>query len=152
MLANGATTLWERWEYETGGAMNSHNHPMMGSVDSWFYKYIPGILPDISGPGFEKFTIHPVVLNDLDFAEGEFDSMKGKIKSAWKKEKGSIYLTVTIPGNSVATVYVPAKNINSITEGNRSVKKVKEIKFLFAHDKSAVYQLGSGTYHFKSDW
>lgn len=25
MLANGATTLWERWEYATGGSMNSHN-------------------------------------------------------------------------------------------------------------------------------
>ena len=50
MLANGATTLWERWEYETGGAMNSHNHPMMGSVDSWFYKYVLGIRPEINGP------------------------------------------------------------------------------------------------------
>ncbi len=32
MLANGATTLWERWELLTGGGMNSHNHPMLGSV------------------------------------------------------------------------------------------------------------------------
>jgi alpha-L-rhamnosidase len=152
MLANGATTLWERWEYETGGAMNSHNHPMMGSIDSWFYKYILGILPDINGPGFEKFTIHPIILNDLSFAEGEFDTVKGKIKCAWKKERGSIYLHVTIPGNSLATVYIPSKNFKSITEGHRNINRVKDVKFLSFHDKYAVYQLGSGTYHFKSDW
>jgi alpha-L-rhamnosidase len=37
MMENGATTLWERWEHMTGGQMNSHNHPMMGSVSAWFY-------------------------------------------------------------------------------------------------------------------
>jgi alpha-L-rhamnosidase len=31
MLANDATTLWERWEPLTGAGMNSHNHPMMVS-------------------------------------------------------------------------------------------------------------------------
>jgi len=61
-------------------------------------------------------------------------------------------LHVAIPGNAMATVYVPAKNMKSITEGNRSVHSVKEIKFLSFQDKYAVYQLGSGTYHFKSDW
>ena len=152
MLANGATTLWERWEYETSGAMNSHNHPMMGSVGSWFYKYVLGILPDINGPGFDKFIIHPYIMNDLNFAEGEFSSVKGMIKSAWKKENGSIYLNVTIPGNSTATVYVPTKNIKSTTEGNRRINLAKEIKFLRTQDNYAVYQLGSGTYHFKSDW
>ena len=79
MLANGATTLWERWEYLTGSGMNSLNHPMMGSVDSWFYKYVLGILPDISGPGFEKFTIRPYIFNEIEFAEGEFNSIKGII-------------------------------------------------------------------------
>ncbi len=152
MLANGATTLWERWEFETGGAMNSHNHPMMGSVDSWFYKYILGILPDIDGPGFEKFTIHPYILNDLTFAEGELNTIKGKIKSSWKKEKGSVYLDISVPCNSLATVYVPSKNVKGITEGNRNVRNREEIKFLFARDNYAVYQLGSGNYHFKSDW
>lgn len=152
MLANGATTLWERWEFETGGAMNSHNHPMMGSVDSWFYKYILGILPDANGPGFEKLTIHPYIIGDLTFAEGELNTIKGRIKSAWKKEKGSVYLTISVPCNSLATVYVPSTNTRSITEGNRSIRNRKEIKFLFAKDNYAVYQVGSGTYQFKSEW
>jgi len=152
MLANGATTLWERWEHETGGAMNSHDHPMMGSVGSWFYKYLLGILPDVEGVGFGKFTIHPIIMNDLNFAEGEFKSIKGLIKSSWRKESGFINFDVTIPGNSIATVFVPTKDINSITESNKEIKLINEIKFLRIENEYAVYQVGSGTYHFKSDW
>ncbi len=46
MLANGATTLWERWEMLNGYGMNLHNHPMMGSLSAWFYKYLAGINTD----------------------------------------------------------------------------------------------------------
>jgi len=46
MLENGATTLWERWEELTGSGINSHNHPMMGSVGAWLYKYIAGMNAD----------------------------------------------------------------------------------------------------------
>jgi alpha-L-rhamnosidase len=152
MLANGATTLWERWEYETGSGMNSLNHPMMGSVGSWFYKYLLGILPDTNKVGFEKFTIHPYIIDELTFAEGEFQSIKGIIKSSWRKEAGSITFDVTIPGNSTATVYIPSKNTNSITESNKKIGLAKAIKFLRTENRYSVYEVGSGTFHFKSDW
>ena len=150
MLANGATTLWERWENKTGGSMNSHNHPMMGSVGSWLYKYVLGILPDIEHPGFEKFTIHPYLFKDLDSAEGEYNSVKGMIKSSWKKEKGKVLMSVTVPPNSIATVFVPTNNLKTITENNIQVNKSKNINFLRMEGQSAVFEVGSGTYNFKS--
>ncbi len=149
MLANGATTLWERWENKTGGEMNSHNHPMMGSVGSWFYKYLVGILPDLTGPGFEKFTIKPYILNELNFAEGEFHSIKGIIKSAWRKENGFVHLDLTIPGNSSATVFIPTKNRVKISESNQDIDKLKELKFLRMDNEYSVFEMGSGSYHFK---
>jgi alpha-L-rhamnosidase len=152
MMANGATTLWERWEGNGNGAMNSLNHPMMGSVDSWFYKYILGIIPDITKPGFEDFSIHPYVINDLDSAAGELNTVKGVIKSAWKKAHGSFYLEVTVPENSTATIYVPTKNVKSITESNKKIDEAAGIKFLNTQDDYAVFQVGSGKYQFKSDW
>lgn len=152
MLANGATTLWERWENKTGGEMNSHNHPMMGSVGSWFYKYLVGILPDVQGPGFEKFTIKPYILNDLNFVEGEYHSVKGIIKSAWRKESSSVYLDLTIPGNSTATVFIPTKNRKNITENNQAIDNPQELKFLRMEGAYAVFEVVSGTYHFKSNW
>ncbi len=60
MLANGATTLWERWELMNGNGMNSHNHPMMGSVSAWFYKYLAGINVDPNAPGFKRFIVRPL--------------------------------------------------------------------------------------------
>ncbi len=54
MLANGATTLWERWELATGSGMNSHNHPMLGSVGSWLYRAIGGIRADEEGPALPR--------------------------------------------------------------------------------------------------
>lgn len=49
MLSKDATTIWERWEYETGYGMNSHNHPMYGSISAWFYKYLAGISAEAPG-------------------------------------------------------------------------------------------------------
>ena len=91
-------------------------------------------------------------MNELNFAEGEYYSVKGMIRSAWRKENDSISLNIAVPGNSLATVYVPTKNVKSITESIRGISKVKEVKFLFAQENYAVYQVGSGTYNFKSAW
>lgn len=126
MLANGATTLWERWEYLTGDAMNSHNHPMMGSVGSWFYKYVLGINPEFENPAFGHFTIKPYIFNELNHAEGQLKTVKGIIKVSWKKQKKTLLLDVTIPANSKATVYLPS--------GNGYTSK----------------EVGSGEYHFKT--
>lgn len=150
MLANGATTLWERWEYATGGAMNSHNHPMMGSVGTWFYKYVIGIHPDIRHPGFDEFVIRPVIFDELEFAEGELNTIKGLVKSAWRKKGASVYLDITIPHNAAATVYVPAKNAGIVTESGRKTGKSKEITLLKEENGYAVFRVASGNYHFKS--
>ncbi|WP_234367864.1 alpha-L-rhamnosidase [Parabacteroides pacaensis] len=150
MLENGATTLWERWEYATGDAMNSHNHPMMGSVDSWFYMYVLGIIPDIKYPGFEKFAIHPYLPTDLEFAEGELNTVKGTVKCAWRKKDKNILLDIVIPANTTATVSIPVKKGKKITEGGKNISKIKSIKFLHEKKGYRVYEVGSGSYHFIS--
>ncbi|WP_165813888.1 alpha-L-rhamnosidase [Terrimonas sp.] len=152
MLSQGATTLWERWEYETGGSMNSHNHPMMGSVGSWLYKYVAGILPDINHPGFEKFTLHPYIFNELQHAEASYQSVKGTILSSWKKSKGRLEYNVTVPPNSVAIIFIPTRDVKSITEGGRRIKDIKDYTFLRMEGDAAVYEIGSGVYRFSSKW
>lgn len=152
MLANGATTLWERWEYLTGDAMNSHNHPMMGSVGSWFYKYVIGINPDIEHPAFGQFTIKPYIFDDLTYVNGSLDTKKGTIVSNWKKQGKSILLNITVPGNSTAVIYVPTTNAKSVVESGRNAAKAPGVKFIKEEGDRMVYQVGSGSYQFKSDW
>ena len=110
MLSMGATTIWERWEYLTGDAMNSHNHPMMGSIGSWFYKYLLGLVPDFDDPGFSTFTVKPCYPDGLDYASGSLKTVKGKISVSWERKGRSVSLKLTVPGNSTAVVYVPGKD------------------------------------------
>ncbi len=118
MLSKGATTLWERWEHMTGGAMNSHNHPMMGSVSSWFYKYLAGIQADPRGPGFKRFVIHPYPVEGLKWVRASYTSMYGVIRSSWRKEKGRLVMNVTVPVNATATVFVPGQKPQEIGSGD----------------------------------
>ncbi len=85
MIWEGATTLWERWEYMAGGGMNSHNHIMFGSVDAWFYKALAGINADSSAPGFEKIIIRPQVPGDLSYVSASVNTVRGLVSSSWRK-------------------------------------------------------------------
>ena len=131
MLANGATTMWEHWEFSDN--TYSHNHPMFGSVSEWFYKSLAGIQPDPSGPGFKKFFVKPSVVGELTWVKCHHDSMYGRIESNWKREGNKLTLTVTVPPNTTATVFVPG---TGVTEGGKTVKSKVEV--------------GSGTYVFTS--
>jgi alpha-L-rhamnosidase len=150
MLANGATTLWERWEYLTGDAMNSHNHPMMGSVGSWFYKYVLGIIPDFSHPGFAQFTVKPYLMKELTFAEGELDTVKGTIQVSYRKQGNRFVLDVTVPANSTALLYIPARNAKSVTENGKNISSINEISFMKEENGYVVLKVGSGNYQFNS--
>jgi alpha-L-rhamnosidase len=59
-------------------------------------------------------------------------------------------MQVTIPANTTATVYVPAKDAASVTEGGKPAAQAKGVKFLRLEDGAAVYEIGSGRYSFLS--
>ena len=103
MLANGATTLYESWEYPDTVA--SQNHPMFGSISEWFFKSLLGI--NARAPGFTKFEIKPQPAGDLTRAKGYYDAMVGRIVSDWHIEGVKLYMDVTIPANSRAMVMCP---------------------------------------------
>jgi alpha-L-rhamnosidase len=148
MLANGATTLWERWEDLTGPGMNSHNHPMMGSVSSWFHKYLGGINPDPDGPGFKRIVIRPYPLGDLKWVRAEYKSPYGVIRSSWSKENGVFTLKCTVPVNTTARVHIPAQDEARITVGKKQAALAEGVKSLGAHEGTSVFEVGSGDYEF----
>jgi len=117
MLANGATTLWERWEKATGKGMNSHNHPMLGSVGGWFYRYLAGIRPLPDSDGFDRFELAPSFVEGLNEVEASYDSFAGKVESHWKRENGKIRWEFTVPANTEAQVRLPGGPVRSFGEG-----------------------------------
>jgi len=144
MLSQGATTLWETWTYSDN--TYSHNHPMFGSIDEWFYRSLLGINP--AAPGFEKIMIKPQPAGDLSWAKGSYESIKGKIGCDWKIEGSHFSITISIPVNTKSEVWIPCKPESGIQENGIPI--TSEIKLLGYKDGYAVVEVGSGTYTFQS--
>ncbi len=144
MLSKGATTWWERWNGDTGDpAMNSYNHYAFGSVMAWVYRYAAGIDTTPDAPGFKEVVIHPHLDARLTSARAKYESVYGTIVSDWKgTAAGPFSLTVTIPANTSAKVFLPAMGGAHLTEDGNPVNAQ-------AVDGSFVVTVGSGSYSFE---
>ena len=105
MIANGATTIWERFEHKFGSGMNSHNHPMYGAVGYFMYAHLLGIRP--IERGFARFAVDPIYPEDLLYAEGRVDTIMGEIYVKWEKREERTYLSVVVPFGMIAEVNLP---------------------------------------------
>ena len=76
--------------------------------------------------------------------------MYGALNSSWKRAQGQFTLDVTVPANTTATVYVPAKDAAAVTESGRKASEVKGVKFVRSEGASAIFEVESGAYSFKS--
>ena len=107
MIANGATTVWERWEKEMQNVMHSFDHPMFGSYDAWLYCYLGGISVDDDACGADKIAIKPYIPTDIDFVDSSFETLRGKIVSTWaKQEDGSVSYHVEVPAMTTAKIQI----------------------------------------------
>lgn len=118
----GLTTLTEQWDPRKG---NSWNHFMMGQIEEWFYQSLAGILPDEKNPGFKHFFIQPEVVGDMTFVKATYESIYGKIASAWEKKDGKLILKVEIPANTSATIKLPVSKDSEIRVNGKPIKNLK---------------------------
>jgi alpha-L-rhamnosidase len=142
-IRKGATTIWERWDgiRENGQfqdpGMNSFNHYSFGSVGEWMYSTVGGIELDEANPGYKHFFIRPRPGGGLSSAKATLDSIHGPIASEWKVVNGKLTLSVAIPVNTSATVYLPS---------NDGIQLDGAAPPAAAADGG--YELGSGSYVF----
>ena len=112
------------------------------------HEYLAGIRP--GAPGFKTIIIQPEPVGDLTWARAEYDSIRGRISSEWHQSATQFDLQVAIPANTTATVYLPAKDIPSVTEGGQALAKITGLKSVKMEAGRAVLEIGSGSYHFES--
>ena len=105
MIQNEATTVWERFELKKEDGMNSHNHPMYGSVYKWLYGTLCGIKPTASGCA--EFEIAPHYPSGLLSAQAHVDTVKGQVSVRWVKRFGHTCLYVTVPFGTTAKIRLP---------------------------------------------
>jgi len=144
MIEHGATTIWELWNGNTADpTMNSGNHVMLvGDLVIWFYEDLAGIKCDPAAPGFKHIIMHPIPVGDLTYVKATHESPYGLIASEWRHDEGTFDWRIQVPVNTTATVYVPATSPQYVQAGN-----MKPVRF---EDGFAVFEVGSGKYHFVS--
>ena len=140
-LEQGGTTLWESW-----GGTDSRNHIMFGDISAWFVETLAGITPD--APGFTAIRIKPHVVGDLTGARAQLQTASGPVTSDWQRENGSLRLSVEIPANTTATVYVPASDTALCQEGGKPAAQSEGVHFLRREPGYIVYAVAGGKYNF----
>ena len=152
MVEQGATTIWELWNGNTADpAMNSGNHVMqIGDLAVWMYEYLAGIRSDPEKPGFHHILIRPYLAGDLTSVQASHKSMYGAISTAWKRDALNFTLNVSVPPNTSATVWMPAKSAAQVTESGKNAGGARGVKYVRSENGSAIFEVESGTYSFKS--
>ena len=105
----GATTLWEYWP----GSLRdrSHNHPMFGAVTAYLYDYLLGIRAKDGSAAYSEITVSPVIVDDVDKAEGYRTFRTGKVSVAYVKADNKVTFSICIPKNQPAEFVFGDKKI-----------------------------------------
>jgi alpha-L-rhamnosidase len=153
----GSTTMWERWDgwrpekgFQDAG-MNSFNHYWLGCVSEWLITQAAGI--DTAGPGFKRIVIRPELgtpEQGFSWVKAKYNSIRGPVASSWRRDGDRFQLEVSIPANTTAKVYLPARDVAQVTEGGKAVARVASVKFLGMEEGRVVLEVGSGQYKFTS--
>ena len=111
-VANGATSIWERWNGWTpdqgfyAPRMNSFNHYAFGAVGDWMYRYLAGLQP--VEPGYRRTEIYPRPGGGFTSARAAHTSLYGEHVSDWRLADGQLQVDVQVPPNTSAAVLLPA--------------------------------------------
>lgn len=123
MLANGATTVWERWEKlgdnDFMAEMAAMNHPMNGSAVVSLYRHLAGILPDETAPGWRNIIFRPSFPKEAPDAGAELHTVRGTVSSRWARRDGEIHWEITVPAGCTGMVYLPGKEFPLVVSSGK---------------------------------
>jgi alpha-L-rhamnosidase len=149
----GATTIWERWDgqkpdstFQNPG-MNSFNHYAYGAIGDWMYREMAGLSE--AEPGYKKIKVMPHVGGGITSAKAELQTYYGNASSGWKLQNNQLVLSVEVPANTSASIFIPAKNADAVTEGGKKLSGSKELKVAGKEGEYIKVEAGSGKYVFR---
>lgn len=167
-VEQGANSVWERWDSFTkehgfdgatgknNAAMNSFSHYAFGAVMEWAFRELAGI--DMLEPGYGRIRIRPRIPSaqsnpdgePLDWVEAEYASLRGLIRSHWRRNGETVEMRVTIPPNTTAEVHVPCRQVSDVlVDGKPLNAGVEDVRVLADSSPVTVLEVGSGDYLFR---
>ncbi|MBN2375164.1 MAG: family 78 glycoside hydrolase catalytic domain [Sedimentisphaerales bacterium] len=148
MIKSGSTISLEAWDWKYKNNLD-WNHAWGAAPANIIPRRLMGVTP--LEAGFSKMMIKPQPGN-LKHASLELPTIKGTVHVNFDASQKEIFvLNVDIPANTTAMVYVPAKSPDAVTESGKSIDDASGIRFLKMESGKAIYQVGSGSYSFKSE-
>ena len=133
----GMTTMGERW---TRG--DSKNHMILAQIEEWFHTHLAGIRMASGSTAYGQLVIQPRLVGDLTFVDGSYETPQGLAQSSWTRSDEGFELTVTVPSNTTAEVWVP--------HGGGEVDAPPRATFQRVDGDYAVYGVPSGQFTFSS--
>jgi alpha-L-rhamnosidase len=148
-VTKGATTIWETWEGidETGKPNLSLNHYSPGAVINFLHRVVAGI--QAAEPGYKRIAIHPLPGGGLTSAKASYESVYGRIASAWERNDGRMRLDVNIPANTRAVVTLPGAALEQVTESGVPLANAEGIGTPIQQGTDVQLPVGSGVYRFE---
>jgi len=137
----GQTTLAEDL---SGGS--SQNHHFLGEVGSWLVHDLGGIdqLPD--SVGYQKLRVKPATgegIDSIPCVTATYTTPQGEASNRLVRDADGIEMTVEIPANTTAEVWVPKAADQNVTQPRRAT-------FVRNESGYAVYTVGAGRFVFSS--
>jgi alpha-L-rhamnosidase len=154
--------MWEHWDNIRADKtfwstdMNSFNHYAYGAVAEWMYAAMAGIAVDPDAPGFKHFVLSPrpdtrrgselpAGQKPITYVKAHYDSIAGRIESAWDFREGLFTYSFTIPTGTSARVEFPLLNGRDYVVINHQKLEMEQL-FGKKVGKKLVFELGAGTY------
>jgi alpha-L-rhamnosidase len=134
----GMTTIGERW---TRG--DSKNHMILAQIEEWFQSGVVGIRMDNNANAYSKLIFQPKPVGDLRYAKGSYETPQGTARSSWTKSGDRFELTITVPPNTTAEVWLPGTEPGAIAAPTRAT-------FDRTEGDHTVFSVPSGTFSFTS--
>ena len=94
MLANGATTIWERFELKKECGMNSHNHPMYGAMLGWLYRSMAGFETVIPA---KSYKLKPSIPKELKYFKMKLPVLCGSIYLKYENKYDKYLFYIDVP-------------------------------------------------------
>ncbi len=138
----GATITTEAWDPTLKKNM-TFSHPWGSAAGNALFEGMAGIRP--TTPGFETVTVKPQI-GTLAFAEWKMPTIKGELRVELRADDPAYAakLTVAIPANTTATVYVPLGGANT----DRTTVDGNEVKTETVDGYLVYENIGSGEHMF----
>ena len=145
MPAQGATTMWERWNGDTGDlSMNSYNHYAFGAIVGFFYRRLAGIAP--ATPGFRRISARPLWFPEIGRVSARYESVVGPIAAETGGDANGLKrFALSIPANTVAEVELPS---GRWAESGRGIDQHPSIRTISDDGILTRFEVGAGAHEF----